>query len=95
MKDQLEQNERSALPWIGVEPNSFIPIDSPHILWPQLFPNPSIRIAVNFGLKNYGTEPAFHVDTRLTWDAVPDIERSSRPSGKHVKSMPFGHINTS
>lgn len=59
MKDQLEATERNSLPWVGLERDTLVPMNSPRIIWPKILPNPTISIELQYTIRNFGNFPAF------------------------------------
>ncbi len=68
---EIMRNSQSA-PWVGLEQNSVLPINSPQYAWSPALSYPTIYVTLQYSIKNFGNAPAFRVDSFSTFPPVTD-----------------------
>jgi hypothetical protein len=77
---QLSVMQLGQRPWVGVEQNTVIPVNSPQYAWSPALSYPTIYINLQYSIKNYGASPAFRVNGVFTVFPVFDQGPTGGPS---------------
>jgi hypothetical protein len=77
---QLDVMRSGQRPWVGIEQNTAIPVNSPQYAWSPALSYPTIYVTLQYSIKNYGLTPAFRVNGVFTVAPVTDPGPTGGPS---------------